>query len=104
MSYALQSLNRGNQFIQSRENSLLVSLGFEQDSSVYLFPYYVIEQIEFSFDPFRGGETIISIRCAEPSVQSSMSNLDLDLRAARDLSVDELIKIVYNKLQQRSDF
>lgn len=103
MSYSLQYLDRRNQFIQSHGSSLLVSFGFEQDSSVYLFPYYVIEEIQFSLSDFGRHQASISIGCTGPVVQSSMSDLDLDLRAARDLSVDELMKIVYNKLQQRSD-
>lgn len=92
-----------HQFIQSHGESLLVSFGFHENSDVYLFSSYVIDEIQFSFSDFGGTIASISITCSGPSVQTGMSDLGLDFRAARDLSVDELMKVVYNKLQQRSD-
>lgn len=92
-----------NQFIQSHGDSLFLSFGFQEEPDVYLFSYYAIDRIDFSIDHYGQQEANVSIRCSGPTIQSKMSDLDLDLRAARDLSVDELMKVVYNKLQQRSE-
>ena len=104
MSYAALCFSSGaNQFIQSHGDSLFFSFGFQEDPDVYLFSSYVIDRIDFSASYYGQQEADVSIKCYGPIIRSKVSDLDLDLRAARDLSVDELMKVVYNKLQQRSD-
>jgi hypothetical protein len=96
-------LGLGNRFIRSYGDSLLVSLGFQENDNAYLFSSYFIEEIQFEYNNFRGQGASIFIRCGGRVTISPISDLNPDLRTVRDLSVDELMKVVYDKLQQRSE-
>lgn len=100
ISYS-SSIQLGTIHTNGENRNLAVVLGGSADMAMLLSDYYVTS-ICIEDDWRRGRQAEIAIKSSGPVERIPLSEVKNSLRSADDLSIDELMKIVYQKLDQRS--